>query len=140
MFIPFSSYIERSRNQYYKAFTLVEENAKLSGVVDVTPFLVYFIEHVYNMLEDPEARLGTMRAFEQALVSGRITVKERDLWNFVLSAYGTGEFSTKQLERDFGNAAYATIRSFVMKFTELGLFTAKKYGNRVRYAVSGADV
>ena len=38
-----------------------------------------------------------------------ITQKEAELWRFVLSNYGDGEFSTKQLERDFGNAAYATI-------------------------------
>ena len=35
--------------------------------------------------------------------------------------YGDAEFSTKQLEKDFGDAAYATIRSFVLKFEKLGL-------------------
>ena len=34
--------------------------------------------------------------------------------------YGDAEFSTKQLEKDFGDAAYATIRSFVLKFEKLG--------------------
>ena len=61
----------------------------------------------------------------------------KDLWNFVLSAYGSSEFSTKQLERDFGNAAYATIRGFVLKFEELGLLTAQIYGNKVKYSVQG---
>ena len=54
----------------------------------------------------------------------------------MLSAYGDGEFSTKQLEKDFGNAAYATIRSFVQKFEKPGLLTFQKYGSRVKYRLS----
>ena len=49
--------------------------------------------------------------------------------------YGDAEFSTKQLEKDFGNAAYATIRSFALKFEKLGLLKSTRYGNRVKYAV-----
>ena len=64
-----------------------------------------------------------------------MTEKETKLWKFVLSCYGTGEFSTKQLEKDFGDAAYATIRGFVQKFEKLGLFTSVKYGARVKYKV-----
>ena len=136
LFIPFSSYIERSRKHYYNAFTLCEENAKISNVMDVTPFLVYFIEHVYDKLKDSVPQPDTLRIFGEALENGSITAKEKDLWNFALSAYGDGEFSTKQLERDFGNAAYATIRGFVLKFSELGILTAHNYGNRVKYSVS----
>lgn len=50
--------------------------------------------------------------------------------------YGDAEFSTKQLEKDFGDAAYATIRSFVLKFEKLGLLKSMQYGNRVKYAVA----
>jgi len=52
-----------------------------------------------------------------------------------LSYYGTDEFSTKQLEKDFGDAAYATIRSFVLKFEELGLLSSTKYGTRNKYRI-----
>lgn len=137
LFIPFSSYIERSRKGYYNAYSLAEKNTKISGVMDVTPFLVYFIENVYNKLDNTLPQVNTMAAFSKALDDGKITEKEKDLWNFVLSAYGNGEFSTKQLERDFGNAAYATIRDFVLKFKELGLLSAKKYGNKAKYSVWG---
>ena len=41
----------------------------------------------------------------------------------------------KQLEKDFGNAAYATIRGFVMKFEKYGLLISKKYSNRIKYQV-----
>ncbi len=51
--------------------------------------------------------------FQSALSHGQVTEKEKALWEFVLSAYGDAEFSTKQLEKDFGDTAYATIRSFV---------------------------
>ena len=53
----------------------------------------------------------------------------------MISHYGTDEFSTKQLEKDFDNAAYATIRAFVLKFEGMGLLVSKKYGARVKYAV-----
>jgi Fic family protein len=139
LFVPFSSYIERSRKGYYNAYSLAEGNAKLSGVMDVTPFLVYFIENVYHQLGGALPRTGTLDAFRKALDDGKITVKERDLWNFALSAYGNGEFSTKQIERDFGGAAYATVRGFALKFEALGLLSARKYGNKVRYAVRGDE-
>ena len=77
----------------------------------------------------------TTEAFQTALSHGQVTEKEKTLWEFVLSAYGGAEFSTKQLEKDFGNAAYATIRSFVLKFEKLGLLKSTKYGNRMKYAV-----
>ena len=42
----------------------------------------------------------------------------------------------KQLEKEFKDAAYATIYSFVMKFEELGLLTSVKYGARIKYKIS----
>ncbi len=135
LFIPFSSYIERSRKGYYKAYSLAEDNVKISFVTDVTPFLVYFIENVYNKLASSLPQANTLDSFQKALNDGKITEKEKDLWNFALSAYGSSEFSTKLLERDFGNAAYATIYGFVLKFEELGLLAAQRYGNKVKYSV-----
>ena len=69
--------------------------------------------------------------FQSTLSHEQVTEKEKALWEFVLSAYGDAEFSTKQMEKDFGNAAYATIRSFVLKFKKLGLLKSTQYGNRV---------
>ena len=48
LFVPLSGFIERSRKGYYDAYTLIEQNARISGVLDVTPFLVYIIENVYR--------------------------------------------------------------------------------------------
>lgn len=135
LFIPFSSEIEKSRKAYYDAFTAVEENKKLSGKIDVTPFVLYFINNVYNKMNDGTADIDTLTAFDDAVKEGKITEKETKLWKFVLSFYGTEEFSTKQLEKDFGDAAYATIRGFVLKFEELGLLSSVKYGVRVKYRV-----
>ena len=135
LFIPFSSQIEKSRKAYYDAFTAVEENKKLSGKIDVTPFVLYFINNVYNKMNEGTADIETLTAFDEAVKEGKITEKETKLWKFVLSFYGTDEFSTKQLEKDFGDAAYATIRGFVLKFEELGLFSSIKYGARVKYKV-----
>ena len=135
LFIPFSSQIEKSRKAYYDAFTAVEENKKLSGKIDVTPFILYFINNVYNKMNEGTADIETLTAFDEAVKEGKITEKETKLWKFVLSFYGTDEFSTKQLEKDFGDAAYATIRGFVLKFEELGLLSSVKYGTRVKYKV-----
>ena len=136
LFIPLSRYVERSRKGYYDAYTLTEQNAQFSGVLDVTPFLAYFIEYVYHKLDDALPAAATTDMFQAALARGEVTEKEQALWQFVASAYGGNEFSTKQLERDFGNAAYATIRSFVLKFEKLGLLRSIKYGNRVKYSIN----
>ena len=135
LFIPFSSQIEKSRKAYYNAFTTVEENKKLSGKIDVTPFVLYFINNVYNKMNEGTADIETLTAFDEAVKEGKITEKETKLWKFVLSFYGNDEFSTKQLEKDFGDAAYATIRGFVLKFEKLGLLSSVKYGTRVKYKV-----
>lgn len=135
LFVPLSAYIERSRKAYYNAYTLIEANQKYSGVLDITPFLTYFIENVYDKLGSA-LPVQTTETFRAALSGGKVTEKEQALWHFVLSAYGTEKFSTKQLERDFANAAYATIRSFVLKFEQLHLLTSTHYGNRVKYRVN----
>ncbi len=135
LFVPLSEYIEHSRKKYYDAFSLVEQNARISGVLDVTPFLLYFTEEVYHKLRSEQPDRVTTDTFRQALQSGKITEKEHVLWQFVLTAYADQPFSTKQLEKDFGNAAYATIRGFVLKFTELGLLRATKFSTRTKYQV-----
>ena len=89
----------------------------------------------YRTLNGALPTAQTTAAFQKALSHGQVTEKEKSLWEFVLSAYGDTEFSTKQLKKDFGNAAYATVRSFVLKFEKLGLLKSTRYGNRVKYAV-----
>ena len=134
LFTPFSRYIDESKAAYYKAYERVEKNAMLTGYTDVTPFLSYFCKEVYNRLQADTAPAHTdFKVYQQALVEGRITEKERLLWEYVLSAYGTSEFTTKQLEKDFRNAAYATIRTFVMKFHDMDLLAARNAGNRVGF-------
>lgn len=136
LFTPFSRYIAESKAAYYKAYDRVEKNALISGYTDVTPFLSYFCNEIYNRLQvDAAPPQADLQVYQTALANGKITEKERLLWEYVLSAYGTEEFTTKQLEKDFRNAAYATIRTFVMKFHEMGLLAARKAGNRVYYKV-----
>ena len=136
LFTPFSRYIAESKAADYKAYDRVEKNALISGYTDVTPFLSYFCNEVYNRLQvDAAPPQADLQVYQTALAEGKITEKERLLWEYVLSAYGTEEFTTKQLEKDFRNAAYATIRTFVMKFHEMELLVARKTGNRVFYKV-----
>lgn len=135
LFIPFSSYIVKSVKKYYEAYTLIEENQKVTGLIDVTPFIIYFAENVYGKFEMQEVSVDAFDLFKQALAKGEVTAKEEQLWQFVVANYGTSAFSTKQLEKDCGNAAYATIRAFVLKFEKLGLLSSQSYGNRVKYKI-----
>ena len=135
LFVPFSSLIAKSRREYYSAFTVVEENSKLSGVLDVTPFLQYFTKMVYDRMPQSAVNTDILTQYREAIEAGQVTEKESALWRFVLSHYGSNEFSTKQLERDFGNAAYATIRSFVLKFQSIGILESTAYGKRVKYRI-----
>ena len=135
MFIPFSAFINESKGEYYKAFSQISENRKVSGVLDVTPFVLYFTDYVFAKLGKKTVAVDVFNSLEALLVKGLVTVKEKDLINFVMSTYGYHEFSTKQLEKDYGNAAYATIRGFVLKFTEFGILDKVPYGSRVRYKV-----
>jgi len=82
--------------------------------------LKYFSEDVFAKIK-PVSADTVIENFKQLVQSGGATSKERDLFEFVLRRYKYNEFTTKQLERDFGNAAYATIRSFVLNFTEKSL-------------------
>ena len=137
LFVPFSALINQSRRGYYKAYSLAEENEKQSGVMDVTPFLTYFISEVYDKLEQVMPDVSVQNSFLEILQSGQVTEKEKSLWNYILSAYGTEPFSTKQLEKDYGDAAYATIRGFVQKFERFGLLESQRYSNRIRYKIRG---
>lgn len=134
LFVPFSSLIEKTRKQYYDAYQTIEDNYRYTHTIDVTPFLLYFINNVYNKIEQP-LQEDTLSVYRLALNQKKITNKEDKLWKFVLSYFGTEEFSTKGLEKAYGDAAYATIRSFVLKFTDLGLLTAISYTTKNKYRV-----
>ena len=134
LFIPFSSRIEKTRRNYYMAFTQVENNRKYSGRIDVTPFLQYMTQHIYRPIGQTPLT-DTFDRYNRSIRDGLVTAKEAQIWRFVLSCYGGEEFSTKQIERDFGDAAYATIRNFVQKFERLGLLSSRRYGSRVKYKI-----
>ncbi len=135
LYIPFSKFINDSRGEYYKTFSQISLNFKISGILDVTPFILYFIENVFLKLGKKTTAASVFSKIEDLLSKGLVTVKEKELIHFVISKYGQNEFSTKQLEKDFGNAAYATIRSFVMKFELHDVLEKSNYGHRVRYRI-----
>ena len=129
-----SLHINNSRQAYYKAFTLIESNRIIADIIDITPFIKYFSTKVFAKIK----LAGTdnvIEEFKQLVQAGSLTEKERDLFEFVLQRYKYDEFSTKQLERDFGNAAYATIRSFVLSFTEKGLLESLKLSSKTKYKI-----
>ena len=76
LFVPFSSYVEKSRRKYYDAYTLVEENYKLSGVIDITPFLIYFTQNVYEKMTGDTVKANSLEKYNSALSSGEIAQKE----------------------------------------------------------------
>lgn len=140
LFFPFSAIIQDTKNHYYRAFDYTEKNSLISGRLDVTPFLSYFANDVYRQIGEYRLQDDTIDQFQVLLSNGTVTEKEKELFYFVLSKYGTNEFSTKQLEKDFNHCAYATIRSFVLKMIEKGIFEQHIYGNRNKYCLAAAQV
>ena len=133
--VSFSALIMESRRLYYKAYTLIEQNAEISGIVDVTPFVLYFAQNVYNRLSQTMPGQYTLDEFANALLRGDVTEKEHDLWDYARNRYNGQWFSTKELEKDYGKAAYGTIRTFVQKFNAMGLMECRNYSNRPKYRI-----
>ncbi|MGN0734600.1 MAG: Fic family protein, partial [Anaerovoracaceae bacterium] len=135
MLVSFSALIMESRKLYYKAYSLVEQNAEISGIVDATPFVLYFAQNVYNRIPEAMPSQYTMDEFANALLRGDVTKKEHDLWDYAKNHYNGRWFSTKELEKDYGKAAYGTIRTFVQKFDAMGLLECRNYSNRPKYRI-----
>ena len=78
----------------------MERNALISGYTDVTSFLFYFCNEVYNRLQvDAVPPKTDLEVYQTALAEEKITEKERLLWEYVLSAYGAEEFTTSSWKR-----------------------------------------
>ncbi|MBP0979902.1 MAG: Fic family protein [Oscillospiraceae bacterium] len=133
--VSFSEFISKTKNKYYKSFEIIEENQEISQVIDVTPFILYFNNHIFSKLNNNNINNNIIKIFENYLSQGLVTSKEKELFIFVLANYSDQEFSTKQIEKDYKNAAYATIRSFVIKFEKFGLLTSQKYVNKTKYKI-----
>jgi Uncharacterized conserved protein len=137
LFIPFSAYVNEKRTDYYKAFKTISENCEISEITDVTPFLHFYAENVFSRFAENRKTEDTLSDFKKFLSEGLVTKKEEELFYFILSNYGNADFSTKRLEKDYQDVAYATVRTFVLKFEKLGLLQSQKYGVRIRYKVKG---
>ena len=135
LFIPYSAYIDESKGQYYNSFTTISDNYKLSNILDITPFIDYMVNNVFTKINNKKTNNYVLERFKDLLANGEITEKEKSLFYFVLSAYGNNEFSTKQLEKDYRDVAYATVRAFVLKFEGKGLLSTQKYSNKVKYKI-----
>lgn len=44
----------KTRKAYYNAYTAIEENKRYSGKIDITPFLIYFADNVYNAYNEKQ--------------------------------------------------------------------------------------
>lgn len=72
LFTPFSRYIAENKDAYYKAYERVERNALISGYTDVTPFLFYFCNEVYNRLQvDAVPPKTDLEVYQTALAEGK---------------------------------------------------------------------
>lgn len=135
MLVSFSALIMESRKLYYKAYSLIEQNIEISGIADVTPFVLYYAQNVYNRISEAMPGQYTMDEFANALLRGDVTEKEHALWDYAKNHYNGQWFSTKELEKDYGKAAYGTIRTFVQKFDAMGLLECRNYSNRPKYRI-----
>jgi Fic family protein len=77
LFIPFSAYINESKGLYYKAFTAITDNFMISKILDVTPFVCFFIDNVFTKLRKRNVPANALETFNKLLQTGEITVKEK---------------------------------------------------------------
>ena len=131
--IPFSQYIHEAKNEYYKAFISCEENRRIAGFLDIYPFLYFFSHRVYARFGHGNPANGDYRIF---FATGQVTQKEDELWKYINEHFREEAFSTKQLEKRYGKAAYRTIRSFVGKFEKEGLLEKINYSSRPKYRLA----
>lgn len=135
LLVSFSKLIEKTKSDYYKAFELIEDNSKISGVIDVTPFISYFNKNVFYNIETQLPNKSLIDKFKILIKEGKVNPKEKQLFLFALFKYEKNEFSTLELKSDFGDVSYETVRKFVMKFEKYDFLTSKKYGkNRIKYS------
>ena len=82
---------------YYDAYTMIEENKNYSGKIDVTPFVLYFIENVYNKINEDNTDLKTLHEYETIFKSGKITAKE----------------DACKIEHDISDYTFEKLKSFI---------------------------
>ena len=135
LYLSPSTQIMASRNDFYSLLATAENRAESDGLLDITPFLLFYKIHVFDKMSDALPAPEAHAVFIKALEEGRITDKDRDLWLYVLSAFGKNEFSARQLTHDYGNASYSTVFNFTHKFTSLGLLASQRKKDRVSYHI-----
>ena len=134
LLVSFSKLIAGTKNEYYKAFELIENNSKISGVLDVTPFISYFNKNIFSNINSQLPNKNLLEKFKKLLENKKINPKEKDLFLFAVFKYKNQEFSTLELKKDFGEVSYETVRKFVKKFERYNFLKSQFYGaSRVKY-------
>ncbi|MCF0231728.1 MAG: Fic family protein [Enterococcus sp.] len=128
-----SEQILKTKNQYYSAFEKIEKNWQASGILDPAPFLLYFAENVYKKLKFSKPSSRKKTEYQKKLEKTQLSQKQAALYKYALAQFSDLEFSTKDLQKAYSNAAYATIRDFVIKFEKLGILEKHPYSNRPKY-------
>ena len=101
LFVPFSSKIEKTRKAYYNAYTAIEENKRYSGKIDITPFLIYFADNVYNAYNEKTTDENLLREYKKYLDNGEVTEKNLSFGNLYCQITVQTNFPPKCLKRTF---------------------------------------
>ena len=127
LFTPFSRYIAENKDAYYKAYERVERNALISGYTDVTPFCSTSAMRSITACRWMQSRRKLILRYIKLLLRKEKSQKKNgcsgSMFCLLMVQRSLPQSSWKRIS---GNAAYATIRTFVMKFHEMGLLTARK--------------
>lgn len=59
----------KTRKAYYNAYTAIEENKRYSGKIDITPFLIYFADNVYNAYNEKTTDENLLREYKNILIT-----------------------------------------------------------------------
>ena len=68
--------LKKTHKAYYNAYTAIEENKRYSGKIDITPFLIYFADNVYNAYNEKTTDENLLREYKKYLDNGEVTEKK----------------------------------------------------------------
>lgn len=99
--VPYSSKIEKTHKAYYNAYTAIEENKRYSGKIDITPFLIYFADNVYNAYNEKTTDENLLREYKNILITVKSPKKNPGFGNLYCQITVQTNFPPKCLKKIF---------------------------------------
>lgn len=91
----------KTSKAYYNAYTAIEENKRYSGKIDITPFLIYFADNVYNAYNEKTTDENLLREYKNILITVKSPKKNPGFGNLYCQITVQTNFPPKCLKKIF---------------------------------------